>query len=767
VLNRCSYGPALRSAVVLLVLFLACGSLQGCSDDGGDDKDAATADAAIDVASDAGSDGGADAGGDAMDGGGCAVSCVDKNGIEDLSKCPVPQNEWACVQGCCEKKEVCKADADCAAKLGTVVCPDERFTCGCDLATGACFQSVCSDDAACPAGQICDSGGCHDKPAAASLSVWLLRDGWIARPGDAGEAVTLFGAQARGADGAVDPTAVFEWTLAGEGFELKDGKLTATAKAGKATITAALAGGKASNPATLWNLGPLPDGASVRVTLVDEETFAPLAGKVYALCGPADATPTTAEVALDGGQAVFEGLTPPCDLHAISPDYDAVSVMRYDVSGGSDVVLASRLRHFAKLAFDIDGKPVADDTSMLHGDVHGGVVTYSGQGEAGLGITSLGIGSDLLLFNLDAIIGPNVTRPFHPDAPSLVNPTPGAPQDIPGGVTFFLGKKVIESFVLAGPPGKRIVWSLSGRLPLSDLLSQVSAIVGAVQDGLDVGKVVGVLLPYLQGFYSQVVIDVAFEDKVGVVTPKALDLAPDVPLGVSSTIEAPDLPKTGEGKWADLILAIGGAMMPDGTMIPLGLAAGSDTSGEGDKADGKVDGDQEEDGNQPLALNTAPLHSGLRVGSDNRLIVTAAINVGGGGQREGGSIVFSKLGPIAGKHKPQAFLPYALGSTWDAAKRTLNVAKVDGAAFYRVVMTGSEGRRWSLLVPSSATGKPMALPDSTAWGVDAALANTPKRVFVGAFELHAGATDLWKALGSGVMVDLVRKTSRSSFIDVH
>ena len=566
-------------------------------------------DAVSDVAEDAGSCGG-------------GVSCLNSNNVEDLSLCPTPQNDYACVAGCCTKKVVCKADSECADKIGTPACPDDRFLCGCDLATGACLQYLCSSEADCPAGQLCNDGGCHDKPKTSELSVILHRKVWIARPGDAGDVVALFGPQARDDKGNVDPVAAFKWELKADAFTLADGKLTAGETAGKGTITASIDGGKKSATASVWNLGPLPAGASARVTIVDEDTLAPLKGKAYAVCLPEATTPTTIEQAIVDGQAAFTFTDVPCDIHVVADDHDVVSVMRFDPANGKELMLAARLRHFAQLAYDIDGKPIADETKLEHGDVISGKVDYDGQGEAGLGITSLGVGSDLLLFNLDAIIGPNVTRPFHPDAPSLVNPKPGSPQDIPGGVTFFLGKKVIESYVLAGPPGQHIVWSLAGRLPLSDLLSQVSAVVDAVKDGLDVGKVVGVLLPYLSGFYSQVVIDVPFGDKSGVQTPASHDLAPKMPLGLITEIDPPSLPATTEGKWADLMLVIGGAMMPDGTLIPLGLAAGSDTATAEDKADGKVDGDQEMPGNQPLELSAAPLHSGLRVGESNRLIVT-------------------------------------------------------------------------------------------------------------------------------------------------
>lgn len=745
---------------------------------GGEDKTETKSDAASDVAGDTASgdvstDDAADTGTGSEDGAadagvcGGGASCLNANNVEDLSLCPAPQNEYACVAGCCTKKVVCKADADCAGKSGSVECPDDRFLCGCDLATGACLQYLCAADSDCPAGQLCNDGGCHDKPKVGDTSVILHRKVWIARPGDSGDVVALFGPQARDDKGNVDPVAAFKWKLEADAFKLDGAKLTAGETAGKGTISASIDGGKQSASATVWNLGPLPAGASARVTLVDEDTLAPLTGKAYAVCQPEATTPTTIEADVKEGQATFTFTDGPCDIHLVPDGHDVVSVMRFDVTKGKDLLIASRLRHFAELAYDIDGKPIADQTKLEHGDVISGKVEYNGQGEAGLGITSLGVGSDLLLFNLDAIIGPNVTRPFHPDAPSLVNPKPGSPQDIPGGVTFFLGKKVIESYVLAGPPGQHIVWSLAGRLPLSDLLSQVSSVVDAVKDGLDVGKVVGVLLPYLSGFYSQVLVDVPFGDKSGVQTPASHDLAPKMPLGLITEIDPPTLPTTTEGQWADLMLVIGGAMMPNGTLIPLGLAAGSDTATAEDKADGKVDGDQETPGNQPLELSAAPLHSGLRVGDSNRMIVTAAIIVGGGGKREGGSIVFGDVGAYADSYKPDPFLPFSMASTWTAATRTLNVGAITGSSFFRVVLTGSEGRRWNVLIGSDQAGKDLALPEGKAWGIDPALANTPKRVFVGAFELRGGASDLGKVLQDGTLLDLVARTKRSSFIDSH
>ncbi len=743
-------------AVLGLLPTLGCG--------GGDEgKTDATADSAGDVAADQGGD--SAAGTDAGPGGSCETSCLNANKVEDLSLCPKPASDYVCLQGCCAKKVLCQAHADCASKLGTPFCPDDRFMCGCDLTTGNCTQTVCAADAECAKGQLCTDGGCKAKPAG-DLSLVLHRKVWIARPGDKGAPAQLLGAQVHDAKLATDPDAAITWKLDGAGFTL-GAELVAGAAAGKATLTGTVTGGKASDSAQLWNLGPLPDKVQARLTVVDEESFEPLTGKVWALCPAGAVTPTSTEFAIKDGQASLTGLTPPCDLHVVVADHDAISLLAFDPAAGADLLLATRLHHFAELAYDADGKPIAEATKLVHGDIVSGAVDYEGQGEAGLGITSLGIGSDLLLFNLDALIGPNVTRPFHKDAPALVNPKPGEPQEIPGGVTFFLGKKVIDAYMVAGPPGKHVLWSLAGRLPLSDLMSQVSSIVGAVDGGLDVGKVVGVLLPYLSGFYSQVIVELPFADKSGVQTPISKPLAPQIPLGLTTEVIPPALPSVGAAGFADLMLVLGGALLPDGTLIPLGLAAASDTSSSQQVADGKVDGDQEEQGDQTILLNAAPLHSGLRVGVANRILVSAAINVGGKGKPEGGSIVFSDVGGHVATYTPDAFLPYAMGSKWDAKTRALTVEPVAGAAFYRVVLTGSEGRRWTVLLPSTAVGKALTLPDLKIQGLHASLADGPKRVFVGAFELRGGATTLGKALGDGTFVDLVRRTRRSSFLDVH
>ncbi len=740
----------------------------GCSDGDGDNgsKDDTNDAAAVDAGGETvgGETVGGDTGASADTGGpdcGAEKSCLDKKGKNDLALCPSPI-DYTCEAGCCKKIEKCKADADCADKLGTDVCPDKRFGCGC-ADDGTCVQRICASDADCTGGKVCNNGGCHDAPKATDVSAHLLRPFWIARPKDSVDAIAGLGAQARTKDGITLLDAKFKWELKGKGFKLDGGKIVATDEAGAATITATVEGGTAkSNPANLWNLGPMPAKADIRVAVASEGSLAPLAGKVVAVGMADQATPAAAITAtLKDGVATFEGVKFPADVHVLATDHEPVSVLR--IAAKADIVVPTRPYFHADLQYDGAGK-MLKEAELVGGDVVTGEVKYAGQGEAGLGITSLGVGGDLLSFNIDALVGPSVKRPFNDKAPSLVNPEPGKPQDIPGGVTFLLKYPVVDGYVLAASPGKRILWSLAGRVPLSDLGPAISQIVGAVDGGLDVGKVVSTLLPYLASFYSQVVMDTEFKGKLSDPANKQ-DLAPDMPLGLSAKIVPPALPEVKKGVWADLILSVSGAMMPDGQFVPLGLTAAPDAV-DGAKPDGKVDGDPAEDGDQDMNITSAPLHSGLRVGKKNNFaLVHAAINVGGDGKKEGGSIIIGDVGDLPKEDKPGAFLGYSATSKYDKAKRTLTVDKVTGAHFYRVILTGSKSRRWLVVVPTEAAGKALSVADITKYGAAEDLGKSPKRVFVGAFELRKKA-DTAAILGPAGLTDLVRQVKRTSFIDV-
>lgn len=694
--------------------------------------------------------------------------CLNASGQEDLGLCPKPVSNFQCVKGCCVTKLVCATSADCKGQLGIAPgCPNKDFTCVCDTEVGECTQGMCGGAGDCAKGEVCLQGGCKAAPAVTDLSARLLRPVWITGPNVSVVAAVGLGAQALDAQGNVKVDAEFEWTLEGAGsFAMEGANLKALDKAGKASIVAKVKGSSkaGSKPGKLWNLGPLPTDKNLRVTGIDEFDSAPLTGKLVVI-GMADATtPEAAQVVdLVDGQAAVGNVKFPADIHLVPKDHAPISILRYNPAGKpADLLLPSPLQHFAELEFDEAGKIVPAKTKVINGDAVGGTVNYPGDGEASLGLTALAFGPQLLNFSVDAILGPNVRRPFDKDAPTFVNPDPGKPQEIPGGVTFSLGKPVVTHFVVAGAPGGHTVWTLAGRLALSGLLEEVGKIFDAVDGGLDIGKVVSVLLPYLSGFSSQVLMDVTLGQTLSNPITSLPQLNPKFPLLLKTEVSLAPLPKSGAG-WADLVFVIGGALMPIGEIVPLGLTAGADSQGKEDPADGKVDGDLKAAGSQGLKLAVGPLHSGLQYGADNHVFITAAIVLAEKGKKEGGSIILSKPGPVPPIYYPGDFLPLPEGSVLTKATGVLQVAAVAGSHLYRVNLTGADGLSWQVVVPKTLEGKAVTLPDLSSYGAKLTSANC-KRALVGAFLMNKPMT-AEEFVAPGGLVDIVRQVNRTSFTD--
>lgn len=285
-----------------------------------------------------------------------------------------------------------------------------------------------------------------------------------------------------------------------------------------------------------------------------------------------------------------------------------------------------------------------------------------------------------------------------------------------------------------------------------------------------IAKVVSALLPYLGGIYSQVVFDVPFAATVTKPTHQ-LDLAPTVPLLHKIDVTMPDLPVIGKDAagapiWADVAFVIGGAMLPTGEIIPLGLTAGADQNSDTDPKDGKIDGDAAVAGYQPTRLAIAPLHSGVRYGKANHAFVSAAVIVAGKGKKEGASLQITEPGTVAKTLVLEPYLPFGLGSAYDPATATLKGKAVAGAQFYRVHLLGQDNHQWQILIPSEEIEKPLLLPDLTKLGGEINLAQNVKRFFVSAFELRKALAFI-DVLGPKGLANLELLVKRTSFIDAN
>lgn len=715
----------------------------------------------------AGSDTEADTGGGQC---GALPSCVDDKGLEDLSLCPKPVSEYECVQGCCVAKFICKQDSDCAGLLGTGACTSTDFTCACDEATGECVQAQCAKDSECPQGKVCLGGGCKDPLADSALTARLTRPVWYARPGDQVDAAQELGLQARDSKGQVKPGVAVAWEIeSGASVAIEAGKLKAGDTAGVTKIKATL-NGQASNVATLVNLGAMPANTALRVTLIDDFTLLPIAGPGQLIAvGMANAATPDAPIAapLAEGATSIAALNFPADLHVVVPGYQQVSILRWQPDAAKkdgDLVIPLTRYQYADLEFDDKGV-LQPSSKVVGGDLAYGGIDYPGEGEAALGVTALAFGNGLLSFSIDTILGPNVRRPFNPDAPTIVNPEPGKPQEIPGGVTFVFGKPVVDRFVLSSAAGVRTLWTLSGRLSLAELTTQIGKIVGQVEGGLNIGKVVSILLPYLAGFSSQIA-EVTFGETVSDPLQDLGILKPVVPLLLKTEVVLADLPKAGEG-WAEAVIIVGGAMMPIGEIVPLGLTAAADTPGDNETPDGKADASADLPGLQNPYLSVGPLHSGLRVGPDNHVAVAAAIVTAGKGKKEAGSLILSDIGVPPAQWNTGAFLGLPEGSAYDKVTRTLTVKGQLEGQFYRTTLIGNEGRQWLVYLPKAQGDVTVTLPDLTVHGAEVDLAATAKRALVAVFELRNQALgahypDLFEP---GGLTHLLQSVKRTAFVD--
>ena len=762
-------------AIGLLAL-AACGTSTTADTDTG-----ATDDAAVDAAADVTTTTDVTA-----DTGVCAKSCLTPQGQGDFTLCGA--GKWDCVDGCCVAKFTCASNADCAPRLGQTDCPDNRFTCVCDVPNGQCVQGQCLKDAECGTGKVCSQGGCVAAPATTTLHARLIRPTLIGTAGQVVDLVADLGAQAVDDNHVVVPSATFTFKVTGTGAPTASAnKITLPDVAGDYTVTAQVVGGdgKDSNPATIHNIGKAGVGM-LRVAAFDEETLAPLGGKLVVV-GQADAVTPDAAVTVNlvNGQAVVDKLIFPADIHVIAPNHAPVSVLGYKPEAATgDITLTAPLVAYADVAlsddgtlvfskiFDDAGKLVHNGTVLVNEDVLTGGIAYSGTGEAALGLTSLSFNNALLSFSIASILGPNVTRKFDKNAPTILNP--GSYNKVPGGVTFGLGSPVITKYLLSGTPGNHKVWTLAGHIELTAITAQIGKILDAVQGGVDIGKIVSVLLPFLSTFYSQVVEDVPFGATVS--DPMhVLDLNPQFPLLVHTAITPPKLPSLGDGTYADLIFDIGGAMLPSGEIVPLGLTAAADKNQSSDPSDGIVDTDPDTDGDQStLNLWMAPLHTGLQFGNANHVIVSAAVVVEGTTKDANGKILTShKAGGSIQLTTPDfapatmtvtEFLPLPIGSVFDATAGTLKVVAVPGVDFYRATLDGPNGTAWQVILPAKAIGTAIKLPDIQALGADQDYRATAKDCNVGAFVLKTPHT-VPALLSTPLLTDLLRNVKMTSFTD--
>ncbi len=777
---------ALLVAVCLAALAL---SAAACGDSGGTAVGDVTGDGDASVGDDATAGGGDDTGaagdsatgpGDGSDGvgsddgsSGCEHACLNEFGQNDKKLCPAPASDWNCVQGCCAAVFKCSTNEDCAASgFAEGQCTDETLGCLCDDATGACFSAYCGVDGDCAAGTLCAAGSCLPAPAADTLELRIVSRAAVLSPGATTPVLAEAWDPVAHKGDLVEAVAV-TWSSSAESVVSvsAEGVATGGTAAGEAVLTATAVEGGDTATITMRNVVP-EDGATLTVIVVEEGALTPATGS-YALVDGTGATVASGTIGAGGlisyAGSVGEGL----DVHVFPDTTDWVSWL-----GASEGVLYLPLARsfWGEVVLDKEAQVVEADTQLVGANILKGSVDladYEKLGELDLTVTSFQFSSTLFDFNLESIIGSNVKRFFDPEV-AIPGLDDSSVAEIPGGLTFYVAGPAIPDFFLSAPKGTHRVWTLGGRVAIDEIAEYIDDVFGAFNGGsVNFGQLVSFLVPYFRDFWTTMDTTPEFAGD-GAPTVETLSPRLRVPMRLQAEVHIPPLPSLGEWGWADSLFLIAGGLTADSFFVPLGLGAGGDTAdADTDPPDGRVDGDLDTPGPDPLHVPFAPLHSGL--GGPHTAMsfatVAVAIDTGGSSSRpEAGSAILHRQAPgepMDAVLAPEAFLEFPMDSSWDASSRTLSVGAVAGADTQRVLFKGGRGDNWTLWlngrttyvvpIPADLAGN-AELPDRT---VDPAL------VLVGSFDLAAGVTTGQLGHPGGRSLDqLLHVVDRTSFLDL-
>jgi len=704
---------------------------------------------------------------------GCEHECRNAFGVNDRNMCPEPRADWLCVNGCCAPVFRCQADADCAERgYSEGHCADERFDCRCDTGTRRCFAWYCGGDNDCEAGSICAGGACVPEPTPTGFDVRVL-----SRP-----TVLTSGARLQLAVDLVDPDDPDVAVAAGEGLDFTSsdpdvmtvtsgGLVTGRDTAGTATITATRPGGAAAT-ITLRNVVPGP-ADTLTVIVADELSLAPVRGHWALVAG--DGAAITGAIPEDGVIRHDGDLGPGgVDLHVFADEHDWVSWLGLDGDPPTLYLPVARTIH-SRVEMSMEGEILPAETELVNvGIVEGApdMTDYERLGAFEIGLTSFGLSTALFDFNLKVLLGADVKRFLHPQH-NVPQVDASEPITAPGGVIFNLAGPALPSFVLTAPGGSHRMWSLAGRLDLTEVAEFASEIIGGVTGGeIDFTRIVGAVFPLFRDFWSGYLpgVEVDGVEDAAAVTPAAPRLR--MPLGLRSLVDVPPLPPIADLGWADAVFFLGGALTVDGFMIPLGLNGGADTSDPvANPPDGIADGNERTPEKEPFLLPIAPHHSGIQSPHTRYAVVVVAVAIKGRNdpRPESGSGIIVRSEPGDGPPaSPELddFLGFPLASTWEPTGRAAVIEPLPGADVQRLLFKGRRGEHWTVWLNGQAEIA-LPLPSELVAELGDRAVDDVELLLVNSLDLAEGVTLRDAMMPGGVTLDtLLGHVDRLSFVDI-
>ena len=564
----------------------------------------------------------------------------------------------------CTKPE-CETDADCSGKK----CIEMK----CEA-----VGDECTGPADCPVGQDCVQLGkkkyCKEAQADAKVDkVEIIAGPTALRSGGKGKYVAV----AYNVSGARIVKALeFKWKSTAAdvvAIDEKSGEGTGGAKSGNADITAEV-GGKTSAPYKVANYGTV-GSTDVRVVVLSAASGAPVAGATVVAGGKTEKTDAS-------GAATFAGLNPPVDFHVFHADYQFFS--GYGVNKRDLMVILGKNADVTK-AGGFKGK-------FVYQNIHG-FKDWADRSVA-FGLAGLSIRGDLLNIDFDTLVGPMFKYEL----------LPGTKVSLPSGVSVNLAGAGKLGYEAMGTQGKRILWSIGGKVKMED----IQPIMDALKDtsNINVGALIAKVIPLFGQFaFGQVtdltvqaiakVADVDDKNEDGSKTDLIPDFAKfptkditlDTPLDQKVTVSATGLPAySWKGKPVDFfIFSLAGSMVEGAGIVPLGVGVA------------EVKG---------TSANMDVVYAGAKgvVRSGKFVVLAMVLNIATGDDKAptlvSGAVKFSDKAPTSVSFDKFLGFPAAPPTgkvTYDPKTRTVKVEQITGAGFYQVHLTDEKGRDWLIM----------------------------------------------------------------------
>lgn len=606
--------------------------------------------------------------------------------------------------GACEY--LCNADSDCA---GESFMPDQCAGGACVCDEGYCKIPACSADADCQDPNLaCVGGSCEDRtalPAATSCVIApapvYLHEGATLQL----KAYALVDGKYAVTDGS------FSWASDDASAVTVDsatGEITGGTATAAATVTATI--GSATCDVTVNNYAAI-GGSDVRVLVLDELTRQPVEGATVVVYDP-DGEAGQGSTAIDG-TITLQGISAAeVDVHVFTPSTGTASAPNgyayVSAVGISDKDLVVYLPRNA-----VPGQAGGFKGTMTKADFD-----KLGTDDVHIALAGASIPGNFIDIDLNILIGELITT--HVEYGSVINDD----LPLPSGLVMGIGNDFFKSdYMPLAVPGLRTAWALGGNLPLTQVTQVLAPVLGGGTSDIQIGPLVGALLPLFGSFYSGIQPGVNIEeyprvdDGSGNMLPdfskfpnETIDI--DTALSLKGVVTIPTLPQMqtvdDQGnpttKYLDGAIVLGGVLVDGQGLVPLGITAAMDVNDATTETPNGIVNDSDTDSNNDgkAVIRLAPQHGGIE-GSEYVLLGLAlgldSIGGSGGGQAISGfarrvnRIEFEQALDFGASQ----FLGLAQSATVDVntdGSASYTPADVSGASFYRLAIDSPDEHTW-------------------------------------------------------------------------